>query len=340
MQFRLRTVFVVFVFVWSSMGAFGLTGLAIAIYLLFLIVSLWLRRWGHAVALRCFAAITVLLALLGLMHWFAGVVYFDGVVAQMSARGLCGRRLRAITHAVLQYESVYGRFPPAYIPDENGRPAHSWRVLILPYLGQESLYGKYDFSEPWDGPHNRQLVDKMPSVFRCPASKDMSPVTNYVAITGPGTVWPGSESCSARDVRDAETVLLVEIADSDICWMEPRDLRLDEECSENRRLWRAMTSYHAVGRFLYSSPAGGYVSFANDWSCLWFMRGHPTGEEVGALLSIQGGEPVELDRLDLWRPVRIHWGHCISVLIFVASCVLLLGGVVVCNGPANLTSEK
>ena len=31
-------------------------------------------------------------------------------------------------------------FPPAFIPDKNGKPMHSWRVLILPYLEGQGLY--------------------------------------------------------------------------------------------------------------------------------------------------------------------------------------------------------
>jgi hypothetical protein len=36
--------------------------------------------------------------------------------------------------AVLTYEAQYHCFPPAYIPDKDGKPMHSWRVLMLPYL--------------------------------------------------------------------------------------------------------------------------------------------------------------------------------------------------------------
>ena len=39
---------------------------------------------------------------------------------------------------------------------------HSWRVLLLPYLDQLELYNAYRFDEPWDGPNNRLLADRMP----------------------------------------------------------------------------------------------------------------------------------------------------------------------------------
>ena len=44
------------------------------------------------------------------------------------------------TITLQDYEQEHGCFPPAYVPDENGRPMHSWRVLSLPYLEEPSLY--------------------------------------------------------------------------------------------------------------------------------------------------------------------------------------------------------
>ena len=57
--------------------------------------------------------------------------------------------------ALQAYHQANGCFPPAYIADKNGKPMHSWRVLILPYLDYDDLYKAYDFSEPWDGPKNK-----------------------------------------------------------------------------------------------------------------------------------------------------------------------------------------
>ena len=37
----------------------------------------------------------------------------------------------------MNYESVYHTLPPAYLTDAEGKPMHSWRVLILPYLEQK-----------------------------------------------------------------------------------------------------------------------------------------------------------------------------------------------------------
>lgn len=68
--------------------------------------------------------------------------------------------------AVANYRSTFGGYPPAYIADCDGRPMHSWRVLILPFLEQQNLYAAYHFDEPWDGPNNRKLAGRIGQVFR------------------------------------------------------------------------------------------------------------------------------------------------------------------------------
>jgi hypothetical protein len=59
-----------------------------------------------------------------------------------------------IALALHNYHETYGTFPPAYIADAHRKPMHCWRVLIRPFLEQQTLYTSYNFHEPWDGPNN------------------------------------------------------------------------------------------------------------------------------------------------------------------------------------------
>jgi hypothetical protein len=78
--------------------------------------------------------------------------------ARETARRMqCANNLKQISLAMLSYEQQYHSLPPAFVADKNGRPMHSWRVLLLPYLDCKPLYDAYHFDEPWDGPHNRAL---------------------------------------------------------------------------------------------------------------------------------------------------------------------------------------
>ncbi|NLE37777.1 MAG: DUF1559 domain-containing protein [Pirellulaceae bacterium] len=40
-------------------------------------------------------------------------------------------RLNQLQLALQNYHDAHGCFPPAYIVDEDGRPMHSWRALII-----------------------------------------------------------------------------------------------------------------------------------------------------------------------------------------------------------------
>ncbi len=100
---------------------------------------------------------------------------------------------------------------------------HSWRVLLLPYLDQQALYDQYRFDEPWDGRHNRKLADNIGHVYNCsgeqsPAGQKRRTMTSYVAVVGPETMWPGSQSTKLSDIGDgtSNTLMVVEIANSGI----------------------------------------------------------------------------------------------------------------------------
>jgi hypothetical protein len=163
--------------------------------------------------------------------WLARAVR-DGRHAAMAAQ--CHGHLAQIGLALQNYHSAHGSFPPAYFADASGKPMHSWRVLLLPFMEYQALYESYNFGEPWDGPNNRLLFDRMPATFSCPnrrgdilrATSGEKRWTSYVALTGPDTVFPGPRSVSVGDISDdpGRTILLVEVADADICWLEPRDL--------------------------------------------------------------------------------------------------------------------
>ena len=87
---------------------------------------------------------------------------------EAARRTQCVHHLKQLGLALQAYHDKYGSLPPAYFPDKDGKPKYSWRVLILPMLGEQALYDAYDFDEPWNGPNNRKLASKMPAVFACP----------------------------------------------------------------------------------------------------------------------------------------------------------------------------
>lgn len=138
----------------------------------------------------------------------------------------CQNNMKQIGLALAGYEMQYGTFPPAYFADADGKPMHSWRVMLLPFLGRVDLYDRYDFNEPWDGPNNSQLVNQMPDVFKCPGDDTLTPgETNYMAVIGPGLGFSSDKSLRMSDIADgmSNTVFVV---DSPVPhnWLDPNDI--------------------------------------------------------------------------------------------------------------------
>jgi prepilin-type processing-associated H-X9-DG protein len=204
-------------------------------------------------------------------------------------RSQCLNNLRQIGLALHNYHDKYDCFPPANVTDSNGRPMHSWRVLILPFLDQMPLYEKYRLDEPWDGPNNQKLADPILAVYRCPGHDDAqnksdSMVTSYVAVVGPETAWPESRTAAIRDIKDgtSNTLLIVEIVNSGIHWMEPRDLHVVQ---------MARTINPKAGQGISSPHTGGAQVLMADGT-VRFISEQLTAETIRALLTAHAGETI------------------------------------------------
>jgi uncharacterized protein (TIGR03067 family) len=77
------------------------------------------------------------------------------------------KNLQKIGLAMHSFHDVHHHFPPTALYG-NGKPLLSWRVVILPFLGEEELYKEFKLEEPWDSPHNRKLLAKIPKVYAFP----------------------------------------------------------------------------------------------------------------------------------------------------------------------------
>lgn len=132
--------------------------------------------------------------------------------------------------AVANYHETYKCYPPPFIADADGKPMHSWRILVLPFLERNDLYQQYRFDEPWDGPNNRKLADQMPSNYALHGCEQPGNVTtNYLRVIGDSTASPANRTVNEMEVVDGtlNTLFIIENVDSGIHWMEPRDLTFD-----------------------------------------------------------------------------------------------------------------
>jgi hypothetical protein len=133
--------------------------------------------------------------------------------------------------AMHNYHDTYKSFPAPASYGEDGQPLLSWRVHLLPFLEQSDLYRQFHLDEPWDSEHNRALIQKMPRIYRSPASKFAKPgYTTYLLPVAPETVFPGGQGLPIKEIKDgtSNTIMVIEADDDQaVVWTKPDDLEID-----------------------------------------------------------------------------------------------------------------
>jgi Protein of unknown function (DUF1559) len=156
-----------------------------------------------------------------------------GLVKRADLRTQAVTSLKQIALGLLAYQGKHDHLPPAAICDADGKPLLSWRVAILPLIGEEALYRQFNLDEPWDSPWNSGLLKRMPAVYRTPATPftaSSPPYTTFFqVVVGPGTAFePGKKLKIPRDFPDgaSDTILIMEGA-TPVPWTKPDDLLFD-----------------------------------------------------------------------------------------------------------------
>jgi len=141
--------------------------------------------------------------------------------------------LQQIGLAMVGYYDRFKHFPSPASHDPGGRPLLSWRVHILPYLGEDQLYRRFRLDEPLDSPHNKALIEKMPAVFRSPVSKAAGGLTNYLVPVGNGALYSSmKDQPTLKDITHgtSQTIMMIEVDDAHaVIWTKPEDLPFDPQ---------------------------------------------------------------------------------------------------------------
>jgi hypothetical protein len=163
----------------------------------------------------------------GIPAWFVGRDAAD--------RATAVNNLRQMALAMHSYNDTYGILPPAGIgsPLEQGRrkkPLLSWRVALLPYLDEDTLYKQFNLNEPWDGPTNRKLLAKMPRVYKLPGDSKTPPDhTVFQVFTGPRTLFEPNQiiRIPASIIDGTSNTLMIVEAALGVPWTKPEDIPFD-----------------------------------------------------------------------------------------------------------------
>jgi type II secretory pathway pseudopilin PulG len=334
MKFSLATIAYVFALLAAGMALFGSLGV-FASGLVLLFWALMLAKPRQAVWMWLGVVAFVVIALLLLAPAVA-------TARNAAMRNMCLNNLKAIMLALENYRMLHGAYPPAYIAGADGRPMHSWRVLILPYMEHGDLYEEYDFDEPWDGPNNRKLWDRMPEFYACPEAirwrqlggsrgAPSANVASYVAIIGKSTAWPGGQGRGSSEFTDRgeETLMVLEYSGGAQPWTAPVDLSEDEaiDLLASRETRGHLHTSDSFFRAKCSSMLylGGFVDARAK--ALW--PGMPR-DVVKAMLTVGGGE--DLDQWEEFESSRwveptvlgsiVRWDRVYGLTVFAVLAVL------------------
>jgi Protein of unknown function (DUF1559) len=199
------------------------------------------------------------------------------------ARQEAMNHLRRIGVALQNHHDVYKRFPAPAILDAEHKPLLSWRVAILPFLEDPrgpTLYKKFHLDEPWDSPHNMELLAEMPDVYRCRLAKVADDHTVFLVPSGQFSALGGSSGIQIRQIIDgtSKTIGAVEVDDEHaVPWTKPADWEYDPDQPT------AGLGGHFGDRFLAGCLDGAVHAIPLDVD----------PDVMRALLTYSGREPVD-----------------------------------------------
>lgn len=192
---------------------------------------------------------------------------------EAARRSQCNNNMKQIGLALFKFEEAHMALPRA----SAGDPPVSWRVVVLPFLDGKERFDQYDRALPWDDPKNELVAQRQFEPLMCPSHHPPLTdslkryFTDYVMLTGLGTVSPGDRDIRRRDLTDGatNTALVVEATGLNVVWTEPRDfdtarqpIGINLKGKEPKESPGMMSSYHRAGGHLLMGD--GTVRFLNE----------------------------------------------------------------------------
>ncbi len=204
-------------------------------------------------------------------------------------------QLKTIGQAIRNYHEAYGKLPPAVVYDKEGRPLHSWRVLLLPFLEGQSLYSQIHLDEPWDSPHNKPLLEQEPQCYRVVfGGRDAVGLTHYRVFVGSGTAFE-RDGLTWDDFPDGpkNTILVVEAHEA-VPWTKPADLSYEPDKPLPALGGLYSKPYHFLCYEVGRTP-GFNACFADG--TIRFLSAKTDEKTIRSLITRNSGEKVDVSRL-------------------------------------------
>jgi len=224
---------------------------------------------------------TLLIGVVGLailIGWYVHKARLAAMEVQHAAA------MDSVFTALSNYNDTEGHLPAAVNIDSHGGPLSSWRFAVTPLL--DSSFVDMHFEAKWDDPVNSRWAQMAPTGYCLSKEAQTLRETSITAITGPGTAFDPAQPARLQDLPP-DTILLTEMVDSGIHWMEPGDVSIDNV---------------PAGLPLGLNGVGVHVGFADG--LVWFLRPEVPAEVLKQFMTIEGAR--SNDRDVLLRPYLLH----------------------------------
>ncbi len=246
------------------------------------------RKLWSRIVLVAIGILSLLLVSPCLHEWIYPVP-LDGASSRSS------NNLKQIGLALHSFYDDKGYLPPAVVYDKDGHPLYSWRILILPYIEESSLYQKFHLDEPWDSQHNLPLSQETPHTYRSHFHTNEDGHTAYQALIGPGTAFerPGLTWADFPDGLGS-TIMVAEAGDL-VPWAKPIDLVYDPAGPLPR-----FNTKHYKPLYLLDREVWGRRGFAACFAdtSVHFVQNSTKEQLIRAVITRNGGEQVAVSSLE------------------------------------------
>lgn len=225
------------------------------------------------ISLRNVAIIIIVLAIPLLFVWLFWMYLPKARVSP--ARTQSVNNLHRIGLAIREYERAHNGVLPSDWPKKN--PRLSWRVMILPYIGEERLFREFDLEKDWDSPENRRLIAKMPLIYcnpRTPRHKDEG-LACYLGFSGKNTILGSPIDVTRDDLMEKKyrlwDLLMAIESDFPVPWTKPGDLHYDAD-APLPPIWEPSRKAFGIGLTYYGVLDGLNLETSKWPENIAFMR--------------------------------------------------------------------
>jgi hypothetical protein len=160
---------------------------------------------------------------------------------RLAAQRESANNLSYLARHLIDFSNTHeNTLPPAAITDlKTGRSLLSWRVAVLPFIGENDLYQEFKLDEAWDSPHNKKLLAKMPDIFKIKGVPTPEPNTTfYQVFVGPGSAFEptgvklapfgiAGRRFPAEFLDGTSSTILIAEAWQAVPWTKPMDIPYD-----------------------------------------------------------------------------------------------------------------